>query len=312
MDAYASAKRAYDSAVAADKSAEEASAAYVAALTAAKQLAADNIARWANEQSYHCQEPGVDTQTCLNNVYKIVENPARVAFLNSGVCEFFYLQGSELYNACLKDVLNPDFQQSQELLTIVLPFIAGFFEAVSNALLIGAGVVIGAAVAACAICGALLEFFTPLLAPELVGLSLPSAGAYALAGAAVSIRVGAMLERLAVEATAETAPLYRLVFGLAELSVQSRNPLGVMRGGTWDGNVYGDVVIYGGTIHGDVHGNVIMWHGGTIIGDVYGNVVQIGTHNVVGSLGPAGANSIVGSVNGNLVQAANMSGVIAW
>lgn len=67
------------------------------------------------------------------------------------------------------------------------------------------------------------------------------------------------------------------------------------------GDVRGDVFMKGGTIEGNVYGNVVMWEGATITGDVYGDVVQIGL---------AGANSIGGSVQGNVVQARRISGTI--
>ncbi|MGW7169768.1 RHS repeat-associated core domain-containing protein [Streptomyces sp. NPDC054884] len=67
-------------------------------------------------------------------------------------------------------------------------------------------------------------------------------------------------------------------------------------------DVYGDVVVRGGTVKGDVHGTAVVADGGTVIGNVH-NVVQIGHHNVIGELGPYGANSLVGNVSGSAVQA---------
>ena len=62
------------------------------------------------------------------------------------------------------------------------------------------------------------------------------------------------------------------------------------------------VVVRGGTVNGDVHGTAVVADGGTVIGNVH-NVVQIGHHNVIGELGPYGANSLVGNVSGSAVQA---------
>lgn len=80
------------------------------------------------------------------------------------------------------------------------------------------------------------------------------------------------------------------------------------------GDVRGDVVMKGGTIEGNVYGNVVMWEGATITGDVYGDVVQIGPANSidgdVGQISSAGANSIGGSVQGKVVQARRVSGTI--
>jgi hypothetical protein len=76
------------------------------------------------------------------------------------------------------------------------------------------------------------------------------------------------------------------------------------------GDVHGDVFMKGGTIEGNVYGNVVMWQGATITGDVYGDVVQIGPANSIGQIGPAGANSIGGSVQGDVVQARRISGTI--
>ncbi|MBF6221989.1 hypothetical protein IU479_28230 [Nocardia abscessus] len=67
------------------------------------------------------------------------------------------------------------------------------------------------------------------------------------------------------------------------------------------GDVRGDVFMKGGTIDGNVYGNVVMWEGATITGNVYGDVVQISS---------AGANSIGGSVQGKVVQARRISGTI--
>ncbi|UAK31095.1 hypothetical protein K8O92_25055 [Nocardia asteroides] len=85
----------------------------------------------------------------------------------------------------------------------------------------------------------------------------------------------------------------------------------------------------GGTIEGNVYGNVVMWEGATITGDVHGDVVQLGPANSidgdvgqlssagansmngdVGQLSSAGANSIGGSVQGKVVQARRISGKI--
>ncbi|GGL15240.1 hypothetical protein GCM10012284_57360 [Mangrovihabitans endophyticus] len=208
--AYVSAEHAYHSAVAAGHSAEEANTAASAALAAASRLAGDNMADWADKQAFLCHSPGVDTQACLAQVNEIVQNPGRVAFLNSGVCELFYMRGSDLYNGCLRDVLNPNFELSQKLtfVTAALSDLTAFYTAVASALVtLVAGVVVGAGVAACAICAAVMEFFTPLLAPEMVGL--PSAGL--VAGSAVSVRTAAVLEELTVETRAQEATFARLI-----------------------------------------------------------------------------------------------------
>ncbi|WP_125680940.1 hypothetical protein [Amycolatopsis sp. WAC 04182] len=76
------------------------------------------------------------------------------------------------------------------------------------------------------------------------------------------------------------------------------------------GDVRGDVFMKGGTIEGNVYGNVVMWDGATITGIVFGDVAQLGRHNVIGEMGPAGANSIGGGVRGNVVQARRVTGTI--
>ncbi|MGP8298143.1 DUF6531 domain-containing protein [Streptomyces inhibens] len=58
------------------------------------------------------------------------------------------------------------------------------------------------------------------------------------------------------------------------------------------GDVHGDVVVRGGTLRGNVHGTAVIVEGGTVIGNNFNNVIQIGHHNVIGSPGPPGANSL--------------------
>ncbi|AUI57370.1 hypothetical protein [Amycolatopsis sp. BJA-103] len=76
------------------------------------------------------------------------------------------------------------------------------------------------------------------------------------------------------------------------------------------GDVRGDVFMKGGTIDGNVYGNVVMWDGATITGIVFGDVAQLGRHNVIGEIGPADANSIGGDVRGNVLQTARVTGTI--
>ncbi|MEU1727319.1 hypothetical protein [Nonomuraea sp. NPDC005692] len=64
------------------------------------------------------------------------------------------------------------------------------------------------------------------------------------------------------------------------------------------GDVDGDVVVRGGTLVGHVSGTVVMVEGATLIGTAE-NVVQIGDRN-----------SVVGDVDGNLVQARSVLGNI--
>ncbi|RSN15333.1 hypothetical protein DMB42_00205 [Nonomuraea sp. WAC 01424] len=64
------------------------------------------------------------------------------------------------------------------------------------------------------------------------------------------------------------------------------------------GDVDGDVVVRGGTLVGHVSGTAVMVEGATLIGTA-GNVVQIG-----------GRNSVIGDVEGNLVQARSILGGI--
>jgi hypothetical protein len=227
-NAYAAAKGAYDAAVQAGKNAEEAAAAYTAAFEHAKQLGIDNIVGWANEQAFKCQGPGVDTQACLNKVGEIIENPAKVAYMNAGICDLFYQQGSDLYNACLKDVLNPNFLASQEL-TLITAFLSDLTTFYEIILVIEIGVVAavvgGAALAACAVCatfaGGILEFLTPLLMPELVGIPIliPGLGIGVVGGTPIGISVGALLERLSVQARAQSETLARFVYDLKALCV---------------------------------------------------------------------------------------------
>ena len=75
------------------------------------------------------------------------------------------------------------------------------------------------------------------------------------------------------------------------------------------GDVHGDVVVRGGTVLGDVHGTAVITEGGTVIGNVQ-NVVQIGSYNVMGEVGPRGANSLVGDVYGIAIQAGRVLGDI--
>ncbi|MEV6964220.1 polymorphic toxin-type HINT domain-containing protein [Hamadaea sp. NPDC051192] len=227
-NAIASAQRAYDAALAAGRSAQQAAEDFTVALNAAKQLGADEAARWAQRESQRCQAPGVpDPQGCLAQVYEIIENPARVAYLNAGTCELFYQQGSQLYNACLKDVLNPNFQATQELtlLTAFLADLTAFYTAFAGvislvaAAYLGAGLAVG--LAACAVCAPILEFFAPVLSPELVGVPLFLSPAFAggggvVAGTAIGIRAAAWLERLGVQARAEEGALARFVAALRQ------------------------------------------------------------------------------------------------
>ncbi|MEV5826146.1 RHS repeat-associated core domain-containing protein [Spirillospora sp. NPDC052242] len=77
------------------------------------------------------------------------------------------------------------------------------------------------------------------------------------------------------------------------------------------GDVHGDVVVRGGTVRGDVHGTAVITEGGTVVGNVQG-VVQIGNRNVIGEMGPPGANSLVGNQNefSAVVQARRIIGDI--
>jgi hypothetical protein len=217
-DAYASAKNAYDVAVAAGKSAEEAAAAYKATVDATRNLATDKVIHWANEKGFHCIEPGVDTQKCLNTVWNIVNNPGKVAYLNANVCGQLFPLGGRLYDSCIRDVLNPNFEHNQKLtlITAAITDLTAFYTAIAAAeLTLVAAVAVGAGVAACAVCAAALEFFSPLLAPELVGV--PLAGALPVTGTVLGIGTAAWLERLAIQGKGLTAALSRFVLDLKGL-----------------------------------------------------------------------------------------------
>ncbi|MEN3305949.1 MAG: hypothetical protein V7603_2151, partial [Micromonosporaceae bacterium] len=207
--AYAAARNAYNAAVAAGKDARAAVAAATEAFNAARRQSAAEVARWAYLEAQKCQAPGVDTQTCMDNINKIIKNPAKVAYINAGVCETLYQQGSPAYQACLGDVLNPNFEQNQTLL--VLEAIVTLATAVFTALAtIDLGVIVAFGIAACAgVCAAILEIASPFLTPELVGL--PVEGFGLLAGTTVSLRTAAVLERSAVEGKAQDAALARLI-----------------------------------------------------------------------------------------------------
>ncbi|MFY1668878.1 polymorphic toxin-type HINT domain-containing protein [Plantactinospora sp. WMMB334] len=212
-EAFTSATNAYHAAIAAQKDAEQARAAYAEAFHAAKQAAADEVAAWAYQQGLRCEAVNIDKETCLSNVEKIVKDPAKVAYLNAGVCELLYQEGSQAYDACLRDVLNPQFELNQELtlVTAVLTMATALFTALAAAeIAVLAGVAVAVGIAYCVgVCAALLQAFTPILAPELVGL--PTAGVGVVAGTAVSVRTAAMLERAAVEAQAQNGAFARLV-----------------------------------------------------------------------------------------------------
>ncbi|MFC5912441.1 RHS repeat-associated core domain-containing protein [Streptomyces pulveraceus] len=76
------------------------------------------------------------------------------------------------------------------------------------------------------------------------------------------------------------------------------------------GDVHNSVVVRGGTVRGNVHGVAVVAEGGTIMGEVYGGIVQIGHHNVIGELGPPGANSLIGDVYGVAIQGGRVIGDI--
>jgi hypothetical protein len=323
QQAYASAKKAYDAAIAAHASAEQAANEYLKAFKAfnvLNQQSKDDVGRWIYETGIaECQQNGINTDACLERLAAFVNNPGKVMLDRGPVCNVMYQRGSDAEKACLADTLNPNFEVNRAL-DLLNAFVAVLTVFV-DALVIGTLAVLGVgAAAACGFCAAIMEFLAPGLAPALVGVPIAAfsldglgLGLGGIGGLVLGGRLAALLERSAVEARAVDSTLGRLVFGLVKMPVvQSRNPLGVLRGGILEGDVYGDMVIYGGTVHGNVYGNVIMLDGGTITGTVYGNVVQIGAYNVVGSIGPAGANSIAGGVVGSLVQARSVSGVITW
>jgi hypothetical protein len=93
--------------------------------------------------------------------------------------------------------------------------------------------------------------------------------------------------------------------GAADLA----SPKVLRPGEVWVGDVNGNAVVKGGTVLGNVHGTAVITDGGTVIGDVQ-NVIQIGSYNVIGRLGPEGANSLVGNVHGFAVQAGEIDGEI--
>lgn len=76
------------------------------------------------------------------------------------------------------------------------------------------------------------------------------------------------------------------------------------------GDVFGDVVVRGGTLVGHVRGGTtVITGGGTVIGNVH-NVIPLGHHNVIGELGPEGANSLIGDISGFVVQGRRILGEI--
>jgi hypothetical protein len=223
--AYSSAKQAYDAAIAALKSAEQATIEYLRAFNAAKQLSQDQVGRWVYDTGMNeCTDAGIDTEACLAKLAEIVDNPAKAMLSRGPVCNILYQRGSDAEKACLADTLNPNFEVNRQL-DLLRTFVA-FASGIADALVVGTTAVLAAAgLAACPFCAAIMEFASPLLSPEMVGVAQfvwygiegVGLGLSATGGAIMGGRLVALLELLSVEAKAGSGTLGQLVAALNQL-----------------------------------------------------------------------------------------------
>jgi hypothetical protein len=212
--AYGSSVNAYKSALKATQNAQLALDAYRDAIGSANAKAIIEIGNFAVELSQQCRQQGIDLEACLANVGKLVEDPARVAYINANTCAKFFQPGSGPYKTCVANVLNPNFGQNLELTLFSIPWhlTAGMFGVMAVAAWsMLAGYALGAALAACVgLCAVLVEAVGVMTSPELIGLPM-YAGIGVYGGGLLGVRALALMERAAVAAMGGKAHFARMI-----------------------------------------------------------------------------------------------------
>lgn len=213
VEASAAADAASVAAVAAGADAAAAALAAAAAFNEVKTRWAGFVATQVLKLEQQCDAPGIDPQTCRDQLMDLYLSPGRsvrLAYMRSDLCNVLYQSGSPPYKACLNDVLNPAFKMNQALIAAE-PFViqmVAFGEAMAMAAATTAGILGARACPQCA--KAALDLAMTIRQFYGIGLKdLPSA------------RMAAAYEQSLVEAAADTASLDKLVEAMKTCSLNS-------------------------------------------------------------------------------------------
>ncbi|HEU5110494.1 MAG TPA: polymorphic toxin-type HINT domain-containing protein, partial [Micromonosporaceae bacterium] len=235
FDAY---KNAYDSAIAAGRSRDEAVQLATDARTdALDKIQRERIQRWMIEEricANQLNQLAVDYETCMKRAGAVLKGDpkelAKIALINGEFCGLYAKPGSDVYKSCLADVFSPTFEINR-IVDMVTPALV-LMQYLLTVSAIGMGIALTVTLAPMvaglcgAVCAGALEALGPILSPELIGV--PIAG-YApwignAAGTFASIRIASLMEKIAVQAKVDEAALARLAQILRGTCLNSFTP----------------------------------------------------------------------------------------